>query len=206
MKTTKATKKQSKKTDGLSNNTVRLNAVQRLNNLEAAFTQLAGALQNSFKQIQDDAKERADNLERYDQFIMALVEELSEKTGNKDLLKDTTERLKANRIKALEEQVVANEAAIQVAVAEKNLYAQDQESELTSLIVSTQTDKDGNILHPSKTFLKPEQFVPAVQELLKEKKVGDVITLPEGGTLTILGIYRDPNQEELETTETKVAE
>jgi len=207
MKTgSKANKKLNKGKDGLSNNKARLNAVQRLNNLETAFTQLAGALQNSFKQIQDDSKQLSENLEQYDQFLMAMVETLSKKMDYKELLADTTEQLKNNRIKALEEQVAANDAAIQVAVAEHKLYAENQESELTSLIVSTQTDKDGNVLHPSKTFLTPGQFTPAVQELLKGKKVGDVIGLPEGGTLTILGLYRNPEGNEATIDEQVKAE
>lgn len=210
MKTSKVTKKLDKKTTGLTNEGKRLDALTRINNLETAFIQLSQALNNSFSQIKQDLTELDDKLSKYDMFVMGMVEVLDKellRVCNKAslpavaLLDTITAKVKENRIKQLEAEVEQQDAQLKIEVAEGRLKVAEAVVNDTDLVVSSQTNKDGQTLSPSKTFLVLEQFKPGVKELLVGKKAGESVTLPEGGTVNVIAVYNVVPQQDSTTSE-----
>ena len=191
----KMTKKAEKKQTGLTNEGKRVDALTRIGNLEKAFVDLTKALNTSFQQIKRDWNQQDQNLSSYDKFVMALVEVVSKEAEIPGLLEKVTARVKENKIKQLEEEVKQQEAQLKIEVAEGRLKAAESIKNDNDLIVSSEINKDGVRLNPSKTFLLLDQFKPGVKELLIDKKAGETVTLPEGGVVEVMEVYNTIQQE-----------
>lgn len=193
-----------KKTDGLGNNAKREDALNRIGNLEKAFQQLVPALEKSFKKAQEDNNEMSGAIDNLDRVLTALIEVVGKRLGGSDepsLLDQVKEVVKNNRIKEIESEAAQSDANLKVAVAEGKLIAAEAVKNENDILVTTQTNDKGEVLHPTRAFLTLGQFNPGVKELLVDKKCGDVITLPTGGSVTILEIYNIVNQAETAKTE-----
>jgi len=159
------------------------------------------ALQNSFKRAQDDASETAKSVDNLARVVASLVNVLGDKLPDmtKEALLDlVTEDVKANRIAQLEAQAEQSAANVKVALAEGKLVVTKMVENDEDVLVTSQTTETGEVLHPTKAYMKLKQFNPGLKELLKGKEAGSSITLPtEGGTLNILEIYNQVHQAEV---------
>lgn len=187
-----------KKSDGLSNNTKRENALKRIENLEQAFQQLVSALKGSFEKVQSDSNEMSSAVTNLDRVLTATISVIGGKLNcNKDeLLELVKEEVKVNRIAKIEAESQQSDANLKVALAEGKLIAADTIKNDDDIIVSTQVNEKGEVLHPIRAFLALSQFNPGVKELLAGKKVGEEVTIPTGGSVKVLEVYNIVKQED----------
>jgi hypothetical protein len=203
---TKETKKMNKKTDGLGNNAKREEALVRLGRLEEAFKELMPALKKAFSQVQKDSSDAGTAIQNLDLVVASLISVVGNKLPGltKDgLLELVKEDVKTTQIAQIEAESEQSAATLKVAIAEGKLTPADTVVNETDIIVNSQINDKGEVMHPLKSYLTLGQFNPGVKELLKDKKVGDVVTLPTGGSVTVLEIYNVVEPKETsETTAT----
>jgi hypothetical protein len=195
---TKETNKMNKKTDGLGNNAKRNEALTRIANLEGAIQQLVPALDRSFTNAAKEANELSKNITALDQVVNALIEVLQKQTDVSCLMHHVKEQVKTNKIAQLEAESEAYVANLKVALAEGKVIPTETAKNDDDILVISQVNDKGETLHPSKAFITLAQFNPGVKELVTDKKAGEVVTLPTGGSITILEIYSVVPQKEAE--------
>jgi hypothetical protein len=170
----KISNKFSKKTDGLSNNKIRQTLKEDLHKAIEAHNALARITQNNVEEISDRLAD-----------ISIIQQALAQLVG----IEKVNEAAKAIRIKLLEEEVARQSESVAKGVEEKKLLKTDTITE-DSLVVTSVTKTNGEPMHPSKNYLPFGYYKPEVKALLKDKKVGDKIELPTGGsTIEVLEVY-----------------
>jgi hypothetical protein len=170
---------------GLTNESKRREAFERLTLLEGAYAKLISAVNESFQKVARDAVNTNQDVLTLDRFLGSLMEVLGSDINDK-----VRELVKSKRIAELEAEAETQTQQVKVLVAEGKLKAMDTVSDENSFMVVTQRDETGNPKHPVRQHASLEQFEPAVKELLVGKKVGETLTLPTGGTVEILECYR----------------
>jgi DNA repair exonuclease SbcCD ATPase subunit len=181
----------SKKDPSLTNAKQRQDAVGRISNLERAYTKMVESIDASFKEVATDLQDSNKSIDGMDRLLRALMEVLG-----KDVETKIIERVKENRIAELEAQSAKAAESVKVFLAEGKLLAATVVKNDTDILVVTQKDQDGNLRYPVRNHLALVQFTAGVKELLTDKNVGEVVTLPEGGTVEILECYNVVAQDE----------
>ena len=190
-----------KKDPSLTNAKQREDAVGRISNLERAYAKMVESIDASFKEVATDLQDSNKSVDGMDCLFRALMEVLG-----KDVEAKIIERVKENRIAELEVQSAKAAESVKVFLAEGKLVEAGVVKNDTDILVVTQKDQDGNLRYPVRNHLALVQFTAGVKELLTDKNVGDVVTLPEGGTVEILECYNVVAQDENTTQEVPAAE
>lgn len=171
----------SKNQNGLTNAAERLSALQRLDALEASFNKLIRVLGND----QTTTAQKLDSL--------ALgVNAIAELVGRKAVEDKASEM----HVAELEAKVANVDEAIKASLTAGAIVPTDTVAGEHVFVVTQQKNDKGETLHPSKIQLELEGYTPEIQALLADKKVGQVITLPTGGSLTVLEIYLSTGKKE----------
>jgi len=171
----------SKNQNGLTNAAERLSALQRLDALEASFNKLIRVLGND----QTTTAQKLDSL--------ALgVNAIAELVGRKAVEDKASEM----HVAELEAKVANVDEAIKASLTAGAIVPTDTVAGEHLFVVTQQKNDKGETLHPSKIQLELEGYTPEIQALLADKKVGQVITLPTGGSLTVLEIYLSTGKKE----------
>lgn len=165
----------SKAQDGMTNASQRNDALTRIQMLEAKFSILTQQLQGVLKS-QD---EKMDNLAR----VLNAI-------GNILGMDTVMAEVRKQRLDELEAQAKATDDQVQAELAQGNLVVAETADSDDFLVVTTQKAADGTPLYPTRVHLPLEGYAPDVKPLLTGKKVGDVITLPNETTVTVLEIYK----------------
>lgn len=179
------------KDSGLSNHKKREDALERISNLEKFSAKIVESVDNSFKTVAKDIQDCTSNIEGLDRLIRAIIE-----VSGPDFQTKVTEQIKTTRIAELEAQSASSAASVKMYVAEGKLKVAEEVLNDTDILVVTQKDENGELKYPVRNHLALVQFVPAVKELLTNKKVGETVSLPTGGTVEILEVYAVVPQDE----------
>jgi len=171
----------SKNQNGLTNAAERLSALQRLDALEASFNKLIRVLGND----QTTTAQKLDSLARG-------VNAIAELVGRKAVEDKASEM----HVAELEAKVANVDEAIKASLTAGAIVPTDTVAGEHLFVVTQQKNDKGETLHPSKIQLELEGYTPEIQALLADKKVGQVITLPTGGSLTVLEIYLSTGKKE----------
>lgn len=171
----------SKNQNGLTNAAERLSALQRLDALEASFNKLIRVLGND----QTTTAQKLDSLARG-------VNAIAELVGRKAVEDKASEM----HVAELEAKVANVDEAIKASLTAGAIVPTDTVAGEHVFVVTQQKNDKGETLHPSKIQLELEGYTPEIQALLADKKVGQVITLPTGGSLTVLEIYLSTGKKE----------
>lgn len=160
---------------GLSNHKQRVDALTRIDTLEARLDNLHTQLNNAFKQ----QGEKMDNIVRV---LDALTNIIGEEA--------VTTKVRERHVEKLEAEAAQTEEAVNAAVESGNLVHTDEALGEEYLVVTTQKNADGSVRHPTKLFLPLGGYVPEVKALLEKAKVGDVIPLEDTTTIEIIDILK----------------
>ena len=172
---TKLSKKLEKKQDGMTNEKKRKTVLEQVENIIENHNKLAIATQQIFDAIQKDINNVATTL-------AAIVKVVGVDAVNTEVNKiniENMEKTSADNAKLVED-ALANGSLEVLEVIDKNL---------NSLVVGQIKDKDGVVVHPSKTYVHLHQYKPEFIERLVGKKVGDTLDLEDGNVLTVLESY-----------------
>jgi hypothetical protein len=169
------------KINGLTNARERQSALQRLDSLEASFTKLIQVLGKE----QTTTNSKFENIERGLNAIAELI-------GRKAVEDKASEM----HIAELEAKVANVEEALKASLTAGAIIPTDTVAGEHVFVVTQQKTENGDVLHPSKIQLELDGYVPEIRALLNDKKVGDVIELPSGGSLTILEVYVSTGKKE----------
>ena len=172
---TKLSKKLEKKQDGMTNEKKRKTVLEQVENIIENHNKLAIATQQIFDAIQKDINNVATTL-------AAIVKVVGVDAVNTEVNKiniENIEKASADNAKLVED-ALANGSLEVLEVIDKNL---------NSLVVGQIKDKDGVVVHPSKTYVHLHQYKPEFIERLVGKKVGDTLDLEDGNVLTVLESY-----------------
>jgi hypothetical protein len=169
------------KVNGLTNARERQSALQRLDSLEASFAKLIQVLGKE----QTTTNSKFENIERGLNAIAELV-------GRKAVEDKASEM----HIAELEAKVANVEEALKASLTAGAIIPTDTVAGEHVFVVTQQKTENGDVLHPSKIQLELDGYVPEIRALLNDKKVGDVIELPSGGSLTILEVYVSTGKKE----------
>ena len=179
------------KDPSLTNHKQRENALERISNLEKFSAKVVESVDGSFKTVAKDLQDCNSNIEGLDRLIRAIIEVSGPEFNTK-----VTEQIKATRIAELEAQSASSAASVKMYVAEGKLKVADTVLNDTDILIVTQKDGNGDLKYPVRNHLALVQFIPAVKELLMNKKVGETVSLPDGGTVEILEVYEVVPQDE----------
>lgn len=192
---------------GLTNYKKRVEIEERVFNLEQMSAKVVESVNNSFQQLAKDNTETAKTIHDFDLVMQAMMEVL----GGKDdtfavKVKEVLTKLKINELEAKAEKQMAE---LKVMETEGKIVKTEQVTSDNDFVVTSTKGDDGKLRYPTKSVGIVGMFIPAVKELLINKKAGETLTLPTGGTLEVLEVYKlsEPTDEglkglELQTTET----
>jgi hypothetical protein len=170
----KLNKQLNKGNDGLGNNKKRQAVANDIGKLVDAHNALARITQEKIDEINNHLEE-----------ISIVLQSISQIIG----VEKVAEGAKAFRIKMAEDEVVKQAANVAKFYEEGKLAKVDAVNE-GCLVVTTVKKADGTQTYPTKSYLPLVYYKPEIQEILKGKKVGDVLPMPtEGGTIEVLEIY-----------------
>ena len=174
--------------DGLTNEKKRLDAFGRIGNLEAGFAELVKSMNNSFKQIAQDNTANNSTIQEFDSLLQAMIEvlDVTEKKFS-PALRESLTRIKKEKLEAQAEKKLAE---LKIMETEGKIAKVDTIESENDFVITTQKGEDGSQRYPTKAVGIVGMFIPAVKELLIGKKAGEVLTLPNNGTLEILEIYK----------------
>lgn len=172
---TKLSKKFEKKADGMTNEKKRKAVSERVEEVVENHNKLAMATQQIFDAVQKDMNSVATT-------IAALVRLVGVDKVNDEVTKINIENM--------EKTAIENAKLVQDALNEKRLeIVSSIDKDVNSLVVGQIKDKDGVVVHPSKTYVHLHQYKPEFIERLVGKTVGDTLELEDGNVLTILELY-----------------
>ena len=159
---------------GMDNHKQRQNIIERVDTLETAYRALVAKTQDTFNKLIEEINTNYKWLEAVTEIL------------GKDIIESKVKEIFVNRCEA---GVAEQEDMLTKALTEGRL-AVNAAVEPGNLLVVREKNAAGEIKHPSKIF----QFVGTFQEnvinLLLGKAVGDTISLENGDTLEIVGIYK----------------
>lgn len=121
---------------------------------------------------------KADNIARAAAALTALV-------GAEKVAEEMT-RQEAER---LDNEAAQVEVQLNAAIAAGALGVADTATNEGDVVVTSEKGADGTQRHPTKLFVRLKDYQEEARTLLTGKKVGDTITLADGGTLEVLAIY-----------------
>jgi hypothetical protein len=170
-------RKMEKADSGLNNHKKRLNALERLDALENQFGALNEELSKYLTQLQAGLNKRLELIENA--LNAAIIEIGVEK------VQITAQRLHKEK---LEVELQKNTKDVEDAVTAGKFTVGDTVTE-NSLVVGSEKDKDGVQKLPTKMFLSFGQFTDEVKAKIKDKIIGDVVDLTDGGTFEVLEVY-----------------
>jgi hypothetical protein len=174
----------SKNQNGLTNAAERLSALQRLDALEESFSKLIQVLSKD----QTTVAQKLENIERGLNAVAELV-------GRKSVEEKASEM----HVVELEAKVANVDEAIKASLTAGAIVPTDTVAGEHIFVVTQQKNEKGEVLHPSKIQLELEGYTPEVRALLVDKKVGETIVLPTGGSLTVLEVYLSTGKKEADT-------
>jgi hypothetical protein len=170
----KLSKQLSKKQDGLGNNKARQGLADQLQEVINKHNQLAQIMRNSF----DEMTERLNDASIVQQAIAQVVG-----------IEKVNENAKGIRIKLLEDEATQQGKNVAKGVEDGTLLNAETVTE-GSLVVTSVKKADGSPMYPSKSYLPFGYYKPEVQAVIRDKKVGDIVTLPmDGSIMEVLEIY-----------------
>ncbi len=150
------------------------NALDRLDELEKALPQIVAGVNNSIQQLQQQHQTSIEILD-------AVIEALGQETIHGIMA--------ANRTKRAEQQAEAEKQGVADALAKGQIKVGTEVSEV-SIIVGKEVAADGSIRMPGRIQLPFIRVGDQFKALLKGKKVGESIDLPNGsGKFEVVEIY-----------------
>ncbi len=170
-----------KNLNGLTNAKQRGNALERLDQIENKFQALVTQLRDAHIKIE----ERLDSVTRGMNAAITLLG-----------VDNVQNEAKRQHTEQLEEQAAATASNVEENVKAGLLETGECVAPL-HLVVIQEKSPEGNVLPPSQVFTSFEDIVPEVKALLEGKKVGEVVTLPNGRTVTVLAVYRPVTKSEV---------
>lgn len=169
----------SNKTSGMATEGQRKDIVGTIRAMEAnhrqAFEQMAADINKAFSEINEQVTSMG-------RAVTALVE----LTGKDDVLAEVARQ---RRVELAEESAKVGEA-VAAAVAKGAMEAVATVEQPSDLVVSTETGADGTVKMPERIYSPLHAYREPANTLLVGKAVGDVVTLPNGDTVTVREIYR----------------
>jgi hypothetical protein len=186
---------------GMTNAKQRFDITQRVGNLEQGFAKLVESVNNSFQQLAQDSTGFNNRIHSFDLFVQAMMEVLDKggfvtkedegkyPDGPKAFSSMTAEVFKRLRIAELEAESEKQLAKLKVMEGEGQITKADTIISENDFIVTSTKDSNGQYKSPTKSVGIVNLYVPAVKELLVNKKVGETLTLPDGNILEILEVY-----------------
>lgn len=179
-----------KEKQGLTNEQKREDAFSRIGNLEQGFAGLVESVNNSFKQIAQDNTTINSTIHDFDLVMQAMMEVLEGTEYLKGFSTKVKEALQKLKIAELEAKSEKQLAELKIMATEGKILKVLSIDSANDFVITSQKGEDGNQKYPIKAVGIVGMFVPAVKELLIGKKPGETLTLPGGGTLEILEVYR----------------
>lgn len=173
---------------GLTNEGKRLDAFKRIGNLEGGFAELVKSMNNSFKQIAQDNTAANSTIQEFDSLLQAMIEVLdgTEKKFS-PALRETLTRIKKEKLEAQAEKKLAE---LKIMETEGKIAKAEVVESDNDFVITSQKGADGTQKYPTKAVGIVGMFIPAVKELILGKKVGESLTLPDGGTLEVVEVYK----------------
>lgn len=173
---------------GLTNEGKRLDAFKRIGNLEGGFAELVKSMNNSFKQIAQDNTAANSTIQEFDSLLQAMIEVLdgTEKKFS-PALRETLTRIKKEKLEAQAEKKLAE---LKIMETEGKIAKAEVVESDNDFVIASQKGADGTQKYPTKAVGIVGMFIPAVKELILGKKVGESLTLPDGGTLEVVEVYK----------------
>ena len=122
------------------------------------------------------------------------------------------EEIKKARIEKAEANSASQKEALDKGLAEGTVKAVDEVTD-TSIIVGSEVDKDGNVIPPARSQILFASLPPELADLLRAKKVGDVVETMVNSKFTIKEIYEmvlpspapvDPTKEAVQVSDGSV--
>jgi len=164
-----------KKTPGLTNHKQRTRIEAQLSELVENHNKLAMATQQIYEAVRQDINN-----------VVLKIQAIARVVGDDKVNAEVQKIVIENH----EKDVAANTKIVEEGLADGQLVVKDViEKDSDCLIVGSITDKDGVVVHPTKTYVRLSQYKPEFTELLLGKTVGDTLTLEDGSTLKVLELY-----------------
>jgi hypothetical protein len=173
---------------GMTNSKKREEAIDRIGNLEQGLAKLVETINNSFKQITQDNTNISSSIHDFYLVMQAMMEVL----GGTDTkfafsVREALQRLKIAELEGKAEKQLAELKIMETEGKVIKVLSIDSDNDF---VISSQKGEDGSQKYPTKAVGIVGMFIPAVKELLMGKKPSETLTLPTGGTLEILEVYR----------------
>lgn len=165
----------SHKTSGVATERQRGDIRSELDALSARLGAVIPQVNQAFKKI----NEKADELAR----VCAALTKL---TGQQAV----TEEIQRQHIEELNAESAAAGAIIEKAVAAGTMAPTDTITANNNIVVTTERQPDGTIRQPEFIRSALGIYVDEVKEKLLGKKVGDVVTMEDGSTITVVEVYQ----------------
>jgi hypothetical protein len=178
---------------GLTNAKARNDAVDRIGQLEQMMAKVVESVNNSFQQIAKDNASIMDTIHNFDLVMQAMMEVLDGSAvldgTEKKFSNSVSDALKRLKIAELEGKAEKQLAELKIMETENKIVKTDTITSDNDFVITTTKDEKGQQRYPTKSVGIVGMFVPAVKELLINKKAGETLTLPTGGTLEVLEVY-----------------
>jgi hypothetical protein len=159
---------------GLTNENKRKDAFAQIDDLG----QKLNAVSAFVLQMKKEFNDKADAIARAVSAITTLV---GQDKVNEEITRQEIERL--------ESEAAQYQKTLDASIQAGALAVAESATDEGCVVVTSEKDAEGATKHPSKLFVALRDYQPEVKELLQGKKAGDIIALPQGGTLEVLGVY-----------------
>lgn len=174
--------------EGLTNHKKRQNALERLDELEKAVEGIETYLKNLFNHMRKSFGE----LQEENRLNSNILEALADVLGREVV----EAKIKERHIEKLEREADALWEALDKQVTEGNFRAIDAVKPEGCLVVASNVNADGKVLHPSKVFNDISEYREDVQKLLVGLSAGATVRTDDGTTVSVIGVYERVEKEQ----------